>query len=202
MVGRTRIASAVRVCFSTAGTLRSAATASTAAPPQSYPHQRECFCLHELAMVPGMLTLLVAATVMASAEAAAAANATAPPAVPPPKRTPVMGWNAWNTFSTNGKPMRGGRKEYQTVADAMVESGMVAAGYTLLSTVCTGWQGRDPVTHELQENLTNWPGGMKSFATYLHTKGMQLSVYTDTGAQNCCGEPGSLGFGRENGIFF
>ena len=72
--------------------------------------------------------------------------------------------------------MRGGRKEYQTIADAMVESGMVAAGYTLLSTVCTGWQARDPVTHELRENLTNWPGGMKDFAAYLHGKGMQLSV--------------------------
>ena len=113
--------------------------------------------------------------------------------------------------------MRGGRKEYQTIADAMVESGMVAAGYTLLSTVCTGWQARDPVTHELRENLTNWPGGMKDFAAYLHGKGMQLSVCecrmsppsppaelllltrsilradTDAGTHNCCGEPGSLG---------
>ncbi len=82
----------------------------------------------------------------------------------------------------------------------MVESGMVAAGYTLLSTVCTGWQPRDPVTHELQENLTAWPGGMKSFAEYVHSKGMQLQVYTDAGTHNCCGdsgggaEPGSLGF--------
>ena len=57
------------------------------------------------------------------------------------------------------RPLRGGRKEYQTIADAMVESGMVAAGYTLLSTVCTDWIGRDPVTNELQENLTLWPGG-------------------------------------------
>ena len=113
---------------------------------------------------------------------------------PPPRSTPVMGWNAWNTFSTNGKPMRGGRKEYQAIADAMVESGMVAAGYTLLSTVCTGWQPRDPVTHELRENLTNWPGGMEDFAAYLHGKGMQLSVYTDAGVHNCCNEPGSLGY--------
>jgi hypothetical protein len=35
--------------------------------------------------------------------------------------------NAWNTFSVNGKPMRGGRQEYETIAEAMVESGMVAA---------------------------------------------------------------------------
>jgi hypothetical protein len=99
-----------------------------------------------------------------------------------------------NTFSTNGKPMRGGRKEYQSIVDAMVDSGMVAAGYTLLSTVCTGWQSRDPVTHKLRENLTNWPGGMKDFAAYLHARGMQLSVYTDAGKSNCCGEPGSLGY--------
>ena len=52
----------------------------------------------------------------------------------------------------------------------------------------------DPTTHELQQNLTLWPGGMKSFAEYLHGKGMQLSVYTDAGVKNCCQEPGSLGF--------
>ena len=31
---------------------------------------------------------------------------------------------------------------------------------------------------------------MKSFAAYLHAKGMQLSVYTDAGVKNCCQEPG------------
>ena len=33
---------------------------------------------------------------------------------------------------------------------------------------------------------------MKSFAADLHAKGMQLSVYSDAGVKNCCGEPGSL----------
>ena len=60
--------------------------------------------------------------------------------------------------------------------------------------MCTDWIGRDPVTHELQENTTLWPGGMKSFAAYVHSKGMLLSVYTDAGIKNCCGEPGSLGY--------
>ena len=36
--------------------------------------------------------------------------------------------------------------------------------YTLVSTVCTDWIGRDPVTNELQQNLTLWPGGMRAFA--------------------------------------
>jgi hypothetical protein len=63
------------------------------------------------------------------------------------------------------------------MAQAMIDSGMVAAGYTLMSTVCTDWLGRDPVTHELLQNLTLWPGGMKSFSAWLHERGMQLSVY-------------------------
>ena len=71
--------------------------------------------------------------------------------IAPPRGTPVLAWNAWNTFSINGKPLRGGRAEYESIADAMIDSGMVAAGYTLLSTVCTDWIGRDPVTHELQQ---------------------------------------------------
>jgi hypothetical protein len=65
---------------------------------------------------------------------------------------------------------------YETMAQAMIDSGMVAAGYTLMSTVCTDWLGRDPVTHDIQQNLTLWPGGMKSFSAWLHERGMQLSV--------------------------
>ena len=57
----------------------------------------------------------------------------------PPRTTPAMAWNAWNTFFDNGVPLRGGRREYQQVAEAMLASGMVDAGYTLVSTLCTGW---------------------------------------------------------------
>ena len=56
------------------------------------------------------------------------------------------------------------------------------------------WAVKRNNEYELQQNLTLWPGGMKSFAEYLHGKGMQLSVYTDAGVKNCCQEPGSLGF--------
>eukprot|EP01048_Picozoa_sp_COSAG05_P019809 COSAG05_NODE_3205_length_2245_cov_1.539609_3_plen_40_part_00 len=39
-----------------------------------------------------------------------------------------MAWNAWNTFSVNGKPIRGGRQEYQGIAEAMIERGCGLAG--------------------------------------------------------------------------
>ena len=45
-------------------------------------------------------------------------------ALHPPRGTPIMAWNAWNTFSSNGKPLRGGRHEYQSVAEAMLSSGV------------------------------------------------------------------------------
>lgn len=74
------------------------------------------------------------------------------------------------TFSVDGKPIRGGRKEYEAMAEALIQSGMRDAGYTLISTVCTGWVGRDPVTHELQENTTLWPGGMKALLPTFMTR--------------------------------
>ena len=107
---------------------------------------------------------------------------------------PGMAWNSWNTFSVNGKPLRSGREGYQQIAEVMIERGYVKAGYRTLSTTCTDWQPRDPITHELQENHTLWPGGMKSFADWLHARGMELVVYTDAGVKNCCQEPGSLGY--------
>ena len=85
---------------------------------------------------------------------------------------PGMAWNSWNTFSVNGKPLRSGREGYQQIAEVMIERGYVKAGYRTLSTTCTDWQPRDPITHELQENHTLWPGGMKSFADWLHARGM------------------------------
>ena len=44
-------------------------------------------------------------------------------ALHPPRGTPIMAWNAWNTFSSNGKPLRG-RHEYQSIAEAMLSSGV------------------------------------------------------------------------------
>ena len=64
----------------------------------------------------------------------------------------------------------------------------------MVNVVCSGWTGRDPVTHELQENKTLWPDGIAGLANYLHSKNLQLGCYTSPATSNCCGEPGSLGY--------
>ena len=71
---------------------------------------------------------------------------------------------------------------------------MADAGYRMVNVVCSGWTGRDPVTHELQENKTFWPQGIADLAKYLHSKNLQLGCYTSPAKTNCCGEPGSLGY--------
>ena len=110
-------------------------------------------------------------------------------------KTPPMGWNAWNTFSKNGTPLRGGRPEYESMAEAIVASGMRDVGYNVVSTVCTDWVGHNATSGVLLQNTTLWPGDvMKDFAGYLHGKGLLLSVYTNAGIFNYCGEPGSAGY--------
>lgn len=44
--------------------------------------------------------------------------------IPPPRGVPTMAWNAWNTFSSNGKPLRGGRKEYQVPIERSGRGGL------------------------------------------------------------------------------
>lgn len=110
------------------------------------------------------------------------------------QRTPPLGWNSWNTFAVWNVGGTLNETSAHESADVLVQNGMVEAGYNVFSTVCTGWTGRDPVTHKLTENHTTWPGGMKGLADYLHARGMLLSVYTDVGSSNCCYEPGSNGY--------
>jgi hypothetical protein len=62
------------------------------------------------------------------------------------------------------------------MADALVSSGMAAAGYDTLNIVCNGWAGRDPKTVVLVENRTLWPSGIAGFAQRLHAMKPPLKV--------------------------
>ncbi len=102
---------------------------------------------------------------------------------PPLAKTPPMGWNSWNHFDTkiNDATVR-------AQADAMVSSGMKAAGYTYIN-IDDGWEaGRDA-----QGNiLTNekFPD-MKALADYVHSKGLKLGIYSSPGPKTCAGFEGS-----------
>jgi alpha-galactosidase len=100
-------------------------------------------------------------------------------------RTPPMGWNSWNHFR--------GRVDDATVraiADAMVSSGMKAAGYTYVNIDDTWEAGRD-ASGRIQTNR-KFPD-MKALAEYVHGKGLKLGIYSSPGPRTCAGYEGSYG---------
>jgi alpha-galactosidase len=68
----------------------------------------------------------------------------------PPKLTPAqiapyppMQWHSWGLFTHEDLVTEANMNE---MADALVSSGMAAAGYDTVNVVCNGWAGRDPKT--------------------------------------------------------
>ena len=57
-------------------------------------------------------------------------------------------------------------------ADAMVEKGLVAAGYTVFIVDEPCFAGRDASSGALLPNSTTWPNGFAPFGKYLAERGM------------------------------
>ena len=102
-------------------------------------------------------------------------------------KTPPMGFNTWNTFGPdiNDQVIR-------ETADAMVEQGLLDAGYEyLVVDDCWSERERDPVTKKIVADRKNFPDGMKAVADYVHSKGLKFGMYTCAGMRTCAGYPGS-----------
>ena len=98
-------------------------------------------------------------------------------------RTPPMGWNSWNHFAhrVNDRVIR-------EAADAMVASGMKAAGYQYVNIDDT-WEGQRDAQGNIQPNA-KFPD-MKALADYVHSKGLKLGIYSSPGPRTCAGFAGS-----------
>lgn len=108
---------------------------------------------------------------------------------------PAMGFNPWNCFGVG----RTGKKKFnvpwahgfndsviRSVADAMVSSGLAAAGYTYVNLDC-GWTTgyRDAAGKQIV-NKTRYPHGMKSLGDYIHSKGLKYGIYSSASTSQCC----------------
>jgi alpha-galactosidase len=102
--------------------------------------------------------------------------------------TPPMGWNSWNTFET-----RIDEALIRETADALVASGMQAAGYTYV-VIDDGWEAME---RDAQGNLvpdpTRFPSGMKALGDYLHSRGFKFGIHNCAGTKTCSGFPGGRG---------
>jgi alpha-galactosidase len=100
-------------------------------------------------------------------------------------RTPPMGWNSWNHFAESVDD-----RIVRETADAMVSSGMAAAGYVYVNIDDT-WEGGRDAQGNIVPNR-KFPD-MKALADYVHSKGLKLGIYSSPGPLTCGGYEGSYG---------
>lgn len=96
----------------------------------------------------------------------------------------------WHSFGQFNREIDINEANMLSVAEALVETGMAAAGYNTINVVCNGWLGRDPATGRFLENRTLWPTGIRGFAAKLHgmSPPLKLGCYTAGREKNCmCG---------------
>ncbi|KAF0107680.1 MAG: alpha-galactosidase [Hyphomonadaceae bacterium] len=103
-------------------------------------------------------------------------------------RTPPMGWNSWYAYKCDIDETR-----IRAIADAMVTSGMKAAGYEYVI-IDDCWQvGRD-ANGTILADPVRFASGIKALADYVHSKGLKFGIYSDAGIATCEGRPGSHGY--------
>lgn len=108
-----------------------------------------------------------------------------------------MGWASWNSFAA--------KIDYSVIkaqVDAFVASGLPAAGYKYINIDEGWWQGTRDSAGNITVDQSEWPGGMKAIADYIHGKGLKAGIYTDAGKDGCgyyypTGRPAAPGSGSE-----
>ncbi|MGH9432830.1 MAG: glycoside hydrolase family 27 protein, partial [Terriglobia bacterium] len=105
-------------------------------------------------------------------------------------RTPPMGWNSWNHFGCHVRDA-----VIRKQANAMVASGMKAAGYAYVN-IDDCWQGKRDARGFIHPNA-KFPD-MKALAAYVHSLGLKLGIYSSPGPKTCGGYEGSYGHEQQD----
>jgi alpha-galactosidase len=99
--------------------------------------------------------------------------------------TPPMGWNSWNHFAATVTDA-----DIRATADVLVSSGMKDAGYIYVN-IDDSWAGGRNADGTIRPN-EKFPD-MKALASYVHSKGLKLGIYTSPGPKTCTDYVGSYG---------
>ncbi|GLP69440.1 alpha-galactosidase [Streptomyces sp. TUS-ST3] len=114
-----------------------------------------------------------------------------------PVPTAPMGWASWNSFAAAID-----HDVIKQQVDAFVAAGLPAAGYRYINIDEGWWQGTRDNAGNITVDESEWPGGMKAIADYIHSKGLKAGIYTDAGKDGCgyyypTGRPAAPGSGSE-----
>lgn len=103
-------------------------------------------------------------------------------------KTPPMGFNTWNTFASEIN-----EAVIKETADAMVELGLLEAGYNyLVIDDCWSERERDSKTGKIVPDKIKFPNAMKAVSDYVHSKGLKFGMYSCAGTRTCADYPGSF----------
>jgi alpha-galactosidase len=100
---------------------------------------------------------------------------------------PPMGWNGWNHFKCDPAY---NESFVLAVADAMVKSGLLAAGYQYVN-IDDCWAMGRAADGTVLADPVRYPHGMKYVADYVHARGLKLGLWSSSGP--CPHEPNSEG---------
>jgi len=131
-----------------------------------------------------LLAVLGAVSVVVAGPQAAASSAVEKPPLAP---TPPMGWNSWNKFHCDID-----EELIRETADAMVSSGMRAAGYEYVNIDDCWMAPQRDAEGRLQADPVRFPSGIRAVADYVHARGLKLGIYSSAGTKTCQGLPASL----------
>lgn len=106
--------------------------------------------------------------------------------------SPMMGWASWNQFGANIN-----EDIIKKQADAMVASGLAAAGFRYIN-IDDGFFNKRYADGTLRIDSIKFPHGMKSLVDYIHSKGLKAGFYSEAG-ENTCGFQWSGQTGGEGG---
>lgn len=108
---------------------------------------------------------------------------------------PIMGWSSWNHFRIDIN-----ENIIKAQADAMASNGMKEAGYQYIN-IDDGYFGGRDSKGNLLAHPQKFPLGMKSLATYIHSKGLKAGIYTDAGKNTCGSHWDKDPYGINVGLF-
>lgn len=105
---------------------------------------------------------------------------------PPLAATPPMGWNDWAHYQCDYTA-----DTILANARALVESGLAARGYDVV-TIDDCWMlKRRDRRGDLQVDPHRFPAGMRAVAAAIHALGLKFGIYEDAGYATCGGFAGS-----------
>ena len=113
---------------------------------------------------------------------------------------PPMGWNGYNAIMQFGgfDCTANGANEYNettfvTTMDILVDRGLRELGWSLLHVDDCWMSPNRTAAGKLQASPLRFPHGIKWLADQAHARGLQLSIYADSGTKTCRHDPGSAG---------